>query len=533
MKRSRKRRSARRVVGACTLAMAMAVTSLGAPSANATRSSAKGPAIDPNGTLRFGVELNNRSPQLVAFDPATSTSTTDVWNLAFFYDTLLYPPLKTGAYEPGLAQSYKVVDDQTIEVVLRPNLTFHDGEKLDAEAAKASILRNFGTVNSSWNPAFKNLDSIEVISPTVFRIHLTEPGAYAFLPLLSGRETMVVAPAAAAASTLEQHPVGAGPFEFKQYDREQLLSLTKFKKYWNAKKVRIGQLDLVSSVSGAPRVAALLSDNVDVGEIDVSDVGGVDGRDDLKVKTAPVDQFLYTQLCKSEPPFDKLKVRQAFSHAINRDELNQAVYGGLGTPAYMAWAEETPFYVPSIAKQQKYNPKLARKLLAEAGYKDGFSFSTMLVANYPPTETLATVLEQQLAKVGITLTIEQSTNYAQDVWVDRKTDTATPPWVRSGVENTVMFDPGFQANLCTYNDPKLNALRTKVLSAVPGSPAQHDAWTAWMKYVADNMLVIYHLYPAAVLAFHSDRVDASKFGSLYSGPTAQFLDWTTMTVKKG
>ncbi|MBM3670866.1 MAG: ABC transporter substrate-binding protein [Actinobacteria bacterium] len=532
MKRNDTRRSVRRLVGVCTIVV-LAGTSLVASSANAVSPSGKKSAIDPNGTLRFGVELNNRSPQLVAFDPATSTTTNDVWNLAFIYDTLLYPPLKTGKYEPGLARSFEVVDDQTIEVELRPNLTFHDGETLDADAASASIMRNFETVNSSWNPAFANLDSIEVLSPTTFRINLTEPGAYAFLPLLAARETMVVSPTAAAAGTLEELPIGAGPFEFGEYDTEQLLSLTKFKDYWNAKKVRIGQLDLVSSVAGAPRVAALLAPTIDVGGISVSDVGGVDGRDDLKVATKPSDGFLYTQLCKSEPPFDNLKVRQAFSHAINRDELNQAVYDGLGAPAYMAWSEGTPFYEPSIAKQQKYNPKLARKLLAEAGFEDGVSFSTMIVAGFPATETLTTVLEQQLAEVGIEITIEQSANYAQDVWVDRKTDTGTVPWIRSGVENTIMFDPGFQANLCGYDDPELNDLRTAVLDAVPGSPAQHDAWTAWMKHVADNMLVIYHLYPASVIGFHSDRVDASKFDSLYSGPSAQFLDWTAMTVKKG
>ena len=532
MKRSETRRSVRRLIGVCSI-VALAGTSLGISSASAVGSAGKKPAIDPNGTLRFGVELNNRSAQLVAFDPATSTTTNDVWTLAFIYDTLLYPPLKTGKYEPGLARSFEVVDDQTIEVELRPNLTFHDGETLDADAASASIMRNFETANVSWNPAFANLDSIEVLSPTTFRINLTAPGAYAFLPLLSARETMVVSPTAAAAGTLEELPIGAGPFEFGEYNVEQLLSMTKFKDYWNAKKVRIGQLDLVNSLAGAPRVAALLSDAIDAGGISVSDVGGVDGRDDLQVTTTSTDGFIYTALCKSEPPFDNLKVRQAFSHAINRDELNQAVFDGLGTPAYMTWAEGTPFYEPSIAKQQKYNPKLARKLLAEAGFEDGFTFSTMIVAGYPQTETLATVLEQQLAEVGIELTIEQSANYSQDVWEDRKTDTGTPPWIRSGVENTVMFDPAFLANLCKYDEPELNDLRTAVLDAVPGSPAQADAWTAWMEYVADNMLVIYHLYPAAVLAFHSDLVDAGKFKSLYSGPSAQFLDWTTMTVKKG
>src|SRR5438093_11119321 len=118
--------------------VALVVGSLGITSAGA----AKKGGLDPNGTLKFGVELNNRSPQLVAFDPSTSTTTNDVWNLAFIYDTLLYPPLKTGKYEPGLAQSYEVVDNSTIEVTLRPNLTFQDGEKLDADAVKASIMRN-------------------------------------------------------------------------------------------------------------------------------------------------------------------------------------------------------------------------------------------------------------------------------------------------------------------------------------------------------------------------------------------------------
>lgn len=530
MGRSGRAGSARRTVVVLVAVLALGASSLTTSGAGAALP--RGTAIDRNETLRFGVDLNNRSAQLVAFDPATSTTTNDVWNLALVYDTLLYPPTKTGKYEQGLAESYEIVDDQTIEVTLREDLTFHDGEALDAEAASASILRNHETDNASWNPAFINLDTIEVTSPTTFRILLQEPGAYAFLPLLSARETMVVSPAAAEAGTLEERPVGAGPFEFDTYQPEQLLSMVRFEDYWNAKKVRVGQVDLVHTVAGAPRVASLLSDQIDLGGISVSDVGGVEGRDDVEVKTQPTDQFIYTQMCKSEPPFDDVNVRRAFSLAVNREELNQAVYQGLGTLAYMTWSEGSPYYVPSIAEQQEYNPKRARKLLAEAGYEDGFTFSTMIVPGFPPTETLTTVLKEQLAKVGITLEIEQSANYAQDVWVDRKTDTATPPWIRSGVENTVMFDPGFQANLCQYDDPELNELRSRVLNAVPGTPELEDAWTEWMQFVADNMLVIYHLYPAAVLAYHSDRVDGGKLSSLYPGVSAQFFDWTAWTVKK-
>ena len=529
MGRSGRAGSARRTVVVLVAALAIAASSLSVSSA----STPTGKAIDRNGTLRYAVELNNRSAQLVAFDPATSNNTNDVWNLALFYDTLLYPPTKTGKYEPALAESYEIVDEQTIAVTLREDLTFHDGEALDAEAARASILRNLEAANPSWNPAFSNLDTVEVVSPTEFNILLKEPGAFAFLPLLSARETMVVSPAAAEAGTLEDQPVGAGPFVFETYEPEELLSMTRFEDYWNVEEVRVGQVDLVHTVAGAPRVASLLSDRVDVAPIAVSDVAGVEGRDDVEVKTEATDQFIYTQMCKNEPPFDDVKVRRAFSLAIDRDELNQAVYQGLGTPAYMTWSKGTPYYVPSIAKAQKYNPKRARKLLAEAGYEDGFTFSTMIVAGFPPTETLTTVLKEQLAKVNITLEIEQSTNYAQEVWAERQTDTATPPWIRSGVENTVMFDPGFQANLCTYDDPELNELRENVLNAEPGSPEVKEAWTAWMEFVHENMLVIYHLYPAAVIAYHSDRVDADKFSSLYPGVSSQFFDWTQWTVKKG
>jgi len=522
----------RRAVVVLSATVGLVVGSLGLTSAGASTHAAKKGGFDPNGTLKFGLELNNRSPQLVAFDPSTSTTTNDVWNLSFIYDTLLYPPLKTGKYEPALAASYQVVDNSTIEVTLRPNLTFQDGEKLDADAVKASIMRNLATNNPSWNPAFKTLDSVEALSPTKFRFHL-KADAYAFLPLLAARETMVVSPKAAAAGTLEKHPVGAGPFEFKEYQPEQLLTMTRYKNYWNVKNVHIGEIDMVSTITGPPRVNSLLTDQVDAAGINVPDVGGVKGRDDIKVTTKAGDSFIYTQVCKNKAPFDKVEVRKAFSLAINRDELNQAAFQGLGKPAYMAWAEGTPYYVAALAKQQKYNPKLAKQLLAKAGYKKGFSINTAIVEGYAPTETMATVLKAQLAKVGINLDIKVvgAAGFAQEVWIEKRFDTATVPWVRSGVENTVMFADGFQANLCDYHSDQLNALRGKILATPPGTPELKTLWAKWEKMVADNALVTYQLFPANVVAFHSKRVDGN-FQTLYAGPSAQFLDWTAFRVKK-
>ena len=79
--------------------------------------------------------------------------------------------------------------------------------------------------------------------------------------------------------------MGAGPFEFKEYQPEQLLTMTRYKNYWNVKNVHIGEIDMVSTITGPPRVNSLLTGQVDAAGINVPDVGGVKGRDDIKVTT--------------------------------------------------------------------------------------------------------------------------------------------------------------------------------------------------------------------------------------------------------
>ena len=128
-----------------------------------------------------------------------------------------------GSYSPGLAKSATVVDPQTIEVELQPNVKFSDGTPMNAEAVKFSIERtmasgNVGAVRAELLP---DRGSITVNSPTKLTITLKTPIAGQFYNLLANGETFVVSPTAVQSGTsLDEKPVGAGPFMLESFTPE-------------------------------------------------------------------------------------------------------------------------------------------------------------------------------------------------------------------------------------------------------------------------------------------------------------------------
>jgi ABC-type transport system substrate-binding protein len=157
----------------------------------------------------------------VRFDPTTTPSPADWYMQQWIYDSLLRQNAD-GSYSPGLAKSATVVDPQTIEVELRPNQTFSDGTPVDAEAVKFSIERqkasgNVGSVRAELN----EVESITVDSPTKLTINLATPVAGQFFNLLANGETYVVSPTAVQSGTsLDEKPVGAGPFVLESFSPE-------------------------------------------------------------------------------------------------------------------------------------------------------------------------------------------------------------------------------------------------------------------------------------------------------------------------
>ena len=145
---------------------------------------------------------------------------------------------------PQLALSHETSDDgKAVTIKLRPNVKFHDGEPLDAEAAKFSFERHLTMQGSFRRPELTAIEKVEVVDPLTVRLHLKSP----FSPLiaqLTDRAGMMVSPKAAkeAGDKFGQKPVCAGPFKFVERVQQDRIVLEKFADYWNKANVHIDRI---------------------------------------------------------------------------------------------------------------------------------------------------------------------------------------------------------------------------------------------------------------------------------------------------
>src|ERR1043165_7346775 len=198
---------------------------------------------------------------------------------------------------PQLALGYQTsADGKAVTIKLRPGVKFHDGEKLDAEAAKFSFERHLTMTGSYRKPELAAVDHVEVVDPLTVRLVLKTP----FSPLiaqLTDRAGMMVSPKAAkeAGDKFGLHPVCAGPYKFVERVQQDRIVFEKFADYWNKDNVFIDRIVYLPIVDATVRLANLKSGGLDLIErvlaTDIKDV-----RADPKLKLAAASELGYLGL---------------------------------------------------------------------------------------------------------------------------------------------------------------------------------------------------------------------------------------------
>src|ERR1700753_2509328 len=166
---------------------------------------------------------------------------------------------------PQLALSHETsADGKEMTIKLRPGVKFHDGESLDAEAAKFSIERHMNFPGSFRKSELASVDHVEVVDPLTIKLVLKMP----FAPLLSqltDRAGMMVAPKAAkeAGDKFGLHPVCAGPYKFVERVQQDRMVFEKFADYWNKDNLFVDKIVYLPIVDAAVRLANLKSGSLD------------------------------------------------------------------------------------------------------------------------------------------------------------------------------------------------------------------------------------------------------------------------------
>lgn len=378
----------------------------GSPGASATTSEAGGSG-DPDATLRLGL----------AAVPASLDFTT-AGGAAIFQALVgnVYEGLvridQNGEIQPLLATEWSAGEDGlSYTFTLREGVTFHDGAEFTAESVKFSLERlDEWSANTPGNLA--SIDHVEVDSPTQATVVLSEPDADALF-WLAGPLGAIFDPDSVDSLATEAN--GTGPFVFDSYDQGVEMVLTRNDDYWG-EPAGIAGAELTYFADASAAANALRTGGVDaLYQAEAYDQIAVFESDEgFTVTTGTTQGVVVMALNASRDELSDVRVRQAISHAIDKEAVLAAATSGYGTVLGGPTVPTDPYYVDTSGTYA-YDPEAASTLLEEAGASD--LSLTFTVPNRPYAQAIAQVVQSDLAEVGITVTLEQQEFPA--VWVEQ------------------------------------------------------------------------------------------------------------------
>jgi peptide/nickel transport system substrate-binding protein len=319
---------------------------------------------------------------------------------------------------PQLAESYAwSPDGKALTIKVRPGVTFHDGEKLDAAAVKFNIERHKTMAGSNRRGELALVTGVDVVDPMTAKINLSAP----FSPLLAtlaDRSGMLVSPKAAQAAgdKFGANPVCSGPFKFVERVAQDKIVLERYPGYWNKGAIFLQRIVYVPIVDATVRLANLKSGQLDfIERMGPSDVPAL--KSDARFKISKVTEIGYqgitmnvgkSDIAKTNPLGRDPRVREAFELALDRDGIVQVVMEGEAAPGNQWVAPDNPYYAKNVPIPKR-DVARAKALLAEAGVPN--PTVTLMTPTTSDAQKIAQVVQAMVKDAGIDVKI-QSTEFA-------------------------------------------------------------------------------------------------------------------------
>ena len=356
------------------------------------------------GSMTIGVEAEEDG-----FDAAQVTwDSTGIIYARTVYDSLAVIAAN-GSVQPYLAQSITPNADYTQWVVTaRPNITFHNGTPLDANAllANAEALASSAIVG----PALANIASVTVSGPLSITFTMKEPWI-AFPYGLTSQAGMVAEPSTLKDGSAMQHPVGTGPFVFSEWVPGDHFTATKNPNYWQSGLPYLDSITYRPIVDVEARSNSLKSGTVQmILSSDAQTIHDFTGNSSYKMITdlhkviGETDQ-IFLMLNTGTPPLTDSRVRQALAYAIDPKLINDTIGYGIAPLSTGPFTQGTPLYVPTGYPQ--YNVDKAKALVSAAEKSLGPINLQLGVTNTGRNVQLMELVQAQLQQVGIKSTITE------------------------------------------------------------------------------------------------------------------------------
>ena len=343
----------------------------------------------------------DQAPESV--DPYFNNVRIGVIIAANVWDTLLYRDPVTQEYKGQLARSWKQIDDRTLEFELRQGVRFHNGEEFDAD----SVVYTLNFVADPKNQAVtqqnvKWIDKAEKRGKYTVRVISKEPFPAAKDYLAT---TLAIHPAKyyqeVGPKGMNAKPVGSGPYKVVDYQPGKSITLEKFADYFKDSpraQPKIGKVRIRFIPDRQTQMAEVMSGGEDfIMHVPKDQADKLQALPNLQVLSGNTMRIVFMQMNTldgaPQPEFRDIRVRKAVAHAIDREAIVKNIVGGgaeiintLCTPSQVGCTHEG-------AAVYKYDPALAKKLLAEAGYPNGFSTEILAYRERNQTEAIINYLQ--------------------------------------------------------------------------------------------------------------------------------------------
>ena len=319
---------------------------------------------------------------------------------------------------PQLATSYEWSPDfKSLTLKVRQGVTFHDGEKLDAQAVKFNLERHKTMAGSNRRGELAPVTSVDVVDASTVRLNMAQPFA-PLLAVLTDRSGMMVSPKAAQAAgdKFAANPVCSGPFKFVERVAQDRIVFERFANYWNKGAIHFDKVTYLPIVDSTVRLANLKSGQLDfIERLSPSDVPGLKG--DSRFKVAKIVEIGYqgltinigkSDLAQKNPLGRDPRVREAFELSLDRDAIVQVAMDGEALPGNQ-WVAPTNSWYAKNVPIPKRDLARAKALLREAGVTNpGFTLMTPTTSDAQRT---AQVVQAMAKDAGFDVKI-QSTEFS-------------------------------------------------------------------------------------------------------------------------
>ncbi|MGQ0653074.1 MAG: ABC transporter substrate-binding protein [Betaproteobacteria bacterium] len=351
------------------------------------------------GVLRLGYTTGPSS-----LDPARATSGGDRVFLLQVYDRLIR---LTNAAEPlpMLATKWEFVKNGTgLVLTLRQGVKFHDGTPFDAQAVKANLDRYRNMEGSTQRAVLSAVTDVQVLDANRVEIQCKN-GCGGLTQTLGDNPGMMVSPKAFNNPDLGTKPIGAGPYTVSEYRAGARIVYAPVPGYHDASNQKLGGIEITVLPDDTTRLNALRSGQLDmtflrpyqVDEAKAAKLNLVGNRGAI---------WYYMGMNMNRGKFSDVRVRRALNHAVDKRRITESLLKGYCTPSDQPFREGLLGYAKGTPKiMYEYDPGKAKKLLAEAGFANGFEFDA-LVWNIPLFVQIAEVMQAQFAQVGVKMTVQ-------------------------------------------------------------------------------------------------------------------------------